>query len=89
MPITVGLRPFQAARQGQVVLEGVVAASGQTIVHWLTPAPRGAVAVFDDFDGFLETHVYSHPEYHTCVAFSDDERHCHGPERARHHTFTQ
>lgn len=79
-------RGFQVARQGRHVLDGAVFAGGRCVIHWHTPAPTGAVAVFDTLDGFLEIHVTAHPEYHTCLVFEDGERRCYGPDRTRHWT---
>ena len=50
-----GIRPFtifrgqdQTGVSGEgVVIEGVQLATGQMVVHWLYPPPRGSIAVFD------------------------------------------
>lgn len=54
-----------------VVLEGVVFSTGLTVVHWLTPAPRGSVNLFESFEQFMSIHVAPHPENRTRVRFSD------------------
>ena len=50
-----GIRTFTVCRQHDesgvsgdgVVIEGVNFATGHTVIHWLTPAPRGSIAFFD------------------------------------------
>ena len=77
-----GIRTFTIARQYDetgvsgvgVVIEGVVLATGQAIIHWLTPAPRGSIAFFDAFDDFIKIHVKSHPTNHTIITFEDGEQ---------------
>jgi hypothetical protein len=54
-----------------VVLEGVLFSTGVTVIHWLTPPPRGSIAVFDSFAQFLSIHVAPHPENHTLLEFED------------------
>ena len=47
-----GIRAFTVCRQKDetgisgegVVIEGVMFATGHTVIHWLTPAPRGSIA---------------------------------------------
>jgi len=64
-----GIRTFTVCRQKDVtgisgegvVMEGVMFATGHTVIHWLTPAPRGSIAFFDAFDDFIKIHVTSHP----------------------------
>ena len=55
-----GIRTFTVCRQNDetgiagegVVIEGAMFATGHTVIHWLTPAPRGSIAFFDAFDDF-------------------------------------
>ena len=50
-----GIRSFTVCRQydqtgvsGEgVIIEGVLLATGQTIIHWLYPPPTGAIAIFN------------------------------------------
>ena len=35
-----------------VIIEGVVLGTGQCIVHWLYPPPRGGIAIFDSMSDF-------------------------------------
>jgi hypothetical protein len=56
-----------------VVVEGVLFSTGVVVVHWLTPAPRGSIGVWDSLDQFLSIHVQPHPENRTVVRFDDGE----------------
>ena len=50
-------------------------ATGHTIIHWLSPAPRGSsIAFFDAFDDFIKIHVTSHPKNGTIITFEDGEQ---------------
>ena len=77
-----GIRTFTACRQNDetgisgegVVIEGVTFATGHTVIHWLTPAPRGSIAFFDAFDDFIKIHVTSHPTNNTIITFEDGEQ---------------
>ena len=77
-----GIRTFTACRQSDetgisgegVIIEGCVFATGHCIIHWLTPAPRGALAIFDSFDDFIKIHVTSHPANNTIITFEDGEQ---------------
>jgi len=65
-----GIRTFTVCRRADetgisgegVVIEGATFATGHTIIHWLSPAPRGSIAFFDAFDDFVKIHVTSHPK---------------------------
>jgi len=77
-----GIRTFTVCRQKDetgisgegVVMEGVMFATGHTVIHWLTPAPRGSIAFFDAFDDFIKIHVTSHPTNNTIITFEDGEQ---------------
>ncbi len=77
-----GIRTFTVARQYDetgvsgvgVVIEGVVLATGQTIIHWLTPAPRGALAIFDSMDDFTKIHIRPHPDNASILTWDDGEQ---------------
>tara|TARA_R110000824_G_scaffold203320_2_gene387725 strand:+ start:43 stop:405 length:363 start_codon:yes stop_codon:yes gene_type:complete len=77
-----GIRMFTVCRQRDetgisgegVVIEGVTFATGHTVIHWLTPAPRGSIAFFDAFDDFIKIHVTSHPSNNTIITFEDGEQ---------------
>ena len=57
-----------------IIIEGVVLATGQAIIHWLTPAPRGSIAVFDSLDDFTKIHINPHPGNRTIITFEDGEQ---------------
>ena len=77
-----GIRTFTIARQHDetgvsgigVVIEGVVLATGQAIIHWLTPAPRGALAIFDSMADFIKIHVKPHPGNASILTWDDGEQ---------------
>jgi len=77
-----GIRTFTACRQNDetgisgegVVIEGATFATGHTVIHWLTPAPRGSIAFFDAFDDFIKIHVTSHPTNNTIITYEDGEQ---------------
>lgn len=77
-----GIRTFTVCRQNDetgisgegVVIEGVTFATGHTVIHWLTPAPRGSIAFFDAYDDFIKIHVTSHPTNNTIITFEDGEQ---------------
>jgi hypothetical protein len=54
-----------------VVLEGTLFSTGMVVVHWLTPPPRGSIAIFDTLDQLLSIHVRPHPENRAVLAFDD------------------
>jgi hypothetical protein len=77
-----GIRTFTACRQHDetgisgegIVIEGATFATGHTVIHWLTPAPRGSIAFFDAFDDFIKIHVTSHLTNNTIITFEDGEQ---------------
>ena len=77
-----GIRTFTVCRQNDetgisgegVVIEGATFATGHTVIHWLTPAPRGSIAFFDAFDDFLKIHIKPHPTNRTIITFEDGEQ---------------
>ena len=77
-----GIRAFTVCRQSDetgisgegVVIEGATFATGHTVIHLLTPAPRGSIAFFDAFDDFVKIHVSSHPTNNTIITFEDGEQ---------------
>jgi hypothetical protein len=74
-----GMRTFTLCRESDasgvsgtgLVLEGTVFSTGVVVVHWLTPPPRGSIAIFDSLQQLLSIHVHPHPENRTVVAFDD------------------
>ena len=83
-----GIRAFTVCRQNDetgisgegVVIEGATFATGHTVIHWLTPAPRGSIAFFDAFDDFVKIHVSSHPTNNTIITFEDGEQMLYKPD---------
>ena len=77
-----GIRTFTVCRQSDetgvsgegIVIEGATFATGHTVIHWLTPAPRGSIAFFDAFDDFLKIHIKPHPTNRTIITFEDGEQ---------------
>jgi hypothetical protein len=77
-----GIRSFTVCRQHDetgvsgdgVVIEGATFATGHTVIHWLTPAPRGSIAFFDAFDDFIKIHIKPHPTNKTIITFEDGEQ---------------
>ena len=77
-----GIKTFTVCRQADetgvsgtgVVIEGAIFATGQAIIHWLYPPPRGGIAIFDSLEDFLKVHVKPHPENKTIITFEDGEQ---------------
>ncbi len=77
-----GIRAFTVCRQRDetgisgegVVIEGVTFATGHTVIHWLSPSPRGSIAFFAAYDDFIKIHVGSHPANNTIITFEDGEQ---------------
>lgn len=57
-----------------IVIEGTIHATGQAVVHWLYPPPRGTFAIFDTFEDFLRVHVRPHPTNKTIITFDDGKQ---------------
>ena len=74
-----GIRCFTLRREEDVsgvsgtgvVFEGALFSTGVVVVHWLTPPPRGSLAIFDSLDQLLSIHVRPHPENRAVLAFDD------------------
>ena len=74
-----GMRTFLLRRELDVsgvsgtgiVLEGTLFSTGTVVVHWLTPPPRGSIAIFDSLDQLLSIHVRPHPENRAVLVFDD------------------
>ena len=74
-----GMRSFTLRREEDVsgvsgtgvVLEGTVFSTGVVVVHWLTPPPRGSIAIFDTLDQLLSIHVRPHPENRAVLRLDD------------------
>jgi hypothetical protein len=57
-----------------VIIEGVKLASGQAIIHWLYPPPRGGIAIFDSMEDFIKVHINPHPSNKTIITYEDGEQ---------------
>ena len=81
-----GIRSFTVCRQSDetgvsgdgIVIEGIELATGQAVVHWLWPRPRGSIAVFDSFSDFVKVHIEPHPKNGTIITFEDGEQKFYG-----------
>jgi hypothetical protein len=77
-----GIRTFTVCRRSDesgvsgegIVIEGIELATGQAVVHWLWPRPRGSIAVFDSFSDFVKVHIQPHPKNGTIITFEDGEQ---------------
>jgi len=77
-----GIRTFTVCRQSDetgvsgegVVIVGAKLATGQAIIHWLYPPPRGGIAVFDSMDDFIKVHIQPHPSNKTIITYEDGEQ---------------
>ena len=86
-----GIRTFTVKRQNDstgvsgtgIVIEGTVHATGQAVVHWLYPPPRGSFAIFDTFEDFIKVHVGPHPSNETIITFDDGEQKIYPPPRKK------
>ena len=86
-----GISAFTVCRQSDetgvsgegVVIEGVILATGQCIVHWLYPPPRGGIAVFDSMSDFVKVHIESHPTNKTIITFQDGEQIVYGDKKEK------
>ena len=77
-----GIRTFTVFRKSDetgvsgdgVVIEGVELATGQCIIHWLYPPPRGGIAIFESMGDFIKVHIGPHPANNTIITFQDGEQ---------------
>ena len=77
-----GIRAFTVFRDSDetgvsgdgVVIEGVELATGQCIIHWLYPPPKGGIAIFESMDDFIKVHIGPHPSNNTIITFQDGEQ---------------
>lgn len=81
-----GIEMFTVCRQHDetgvsgegVIIEGVVLGTGQCIVHWLYPPPRGGIAIFDSMTDFVKVHIQPHPGNKTIITYQDGEQEIYG-----------
>ena len=57
--------------------EGVMA-TGQCVVHWLYPPPRGGIAIFDSMSDFVKVHIEPHPANKTIITYQDGHKDVYG-----------
>ena len=77
-----GISTFTVCRQDDetgvsgtgIVIEGCKLATGQCIVHWLYPPPRGGIAIFDSMSDFVKVHIKPHPSNGTIITYDDGEQ---------------
>ena len=77
-----GIRTFTVFRENDetgvsgdsVVIEGAELATGQCIIHWLYPPPRGGIAIFESMDDFIKVHIAPHPANNTIITFQDGDQ---------------
>ena len=78
-----GLRVFTVCRLSDesgvsgtgVVIEGIEFATGQCVLHWLAPAPKGSIAIFESVNDFISIHIKPHPTNETIITYEDGEQH--------------
>jgi hypothetical protein len=83
-----GLRVFTVCRLSDesgvsgtgVVIEGIEFATGQCVLHWLAPAPKGSIAIFDSVNDFISIHIKPHPTNETIITYEDGEQHRFKPD---------
>ncbi len=83
-----GIRTFTVFRQEDetgvsgegVVIEGAELATGQCIVHWLYPPPRGGIAIFDSMSDFIKVHIGPHPANKTIITYQDGQQQAFGDD---------
>jgi len=77
-----GIRTFTVCRINDesgvsgtgIVIEGITLATGQCVVHWLYPIPRGSIAIFDSISDFATVHIKPHPGNETIITYEDGEQ---------------
>lgn len=77
-----GIRTFTVCRINDesgvsgtgVVIEGIVLATGQCVVHWLYPTPKGSIAIFESISDFATVHIKPHPGNETIITYEDGEQ---------------
>ncbi|MDP3987232.1 MAG: hypothetical protein Q8P81_03345 [Nanoarchaeota archaeon] len=76
-----GLRTFTLARKYDeskvsgvgICLQGIIFSNSQVVVNWLSPTPKGSIAIFDRLEDFLRVHVTPHKMNKTVITFDDGE----------------
>ena len=74
-----GIETFTICRQADesgvsgtgVIIEGTEYATGQVVLHWLTPFPKGSIAIFESLEDFKRVHINPHPDNKTIITWVD------------------
>ena len=77
-----GIRTFTVCRINDesgvsgtgIVIEGITLATGQCVVHWLYPTPKGSIAIFESIADFATVHIKPHPGNETIITYEDGEQ---------------
>ncbi len=72
-----------------VIIEGVLYATGQVVLHWLNPVPRGSIAIFESMNDFLSVHIGPHPANATTITFEDGEQMFYGQHKKEEDSETE
>lgn len=72
-----------------VIIEGVLYATGQVVLHWLNPMPRGSIAIFESMNDFLSVHIGPHPANATTITFEDGEQMFYGQHKKEESSETE
>jgi hypothetical protein len=80
-PCPPGMRTFTVFRQDDetgvsgtgIVIQGVRFANGKCAIQWLCDPDPGDTQI-KDWEGFLRTHIESHPKNKTIITFGDGEQ---------------
>ena len=65
------LKPKPGISGTGVVIEGVRYATGQVVLHWLLPFPKGSISIFENLEDFKKTHATPHPTNKTIITWAD------------------
>jgi len=77
-----GMRKFTIARKNDqsgvsgtgVIAQGVLFATGDVAIQWLTPPPDGDLQIKRSLKSFIEVHVHPHPENITIITWETGEQ---------------
>jgi hypothetical protein len=77
-----GMRKFTIARVNDqsgvsgtgVIAQGVLFATGDIAIQWLTPPPDGDLQIKRSLKSFLDVHVHTHPENITIITWETGEQ---------------
>lgn len=74
-----GIKTFTVCRQSDetgvsgegIVMDGVIFSTGQCVVHWLYPPPKGSITIWESYDDFIKVHIKPHPKNKTIITYDD------------------